>query len=30
MVVFNPCSDDPASAILGNDYGLKKEEPKKT
>ncbi len=21
MVVINPCSDDPASAILGNDYG---------
>ena len=21
MVVFNPCSDDPSSAILGNDYG---------
>jgi hypothetical protein len=22
MVVFNPCSDDPQSAILGNNYGL--------
>lgn len=21
MVVFNPCSDDPSSAILGNNYG---------
>lgn len=24
MVVFNPCSDDPSSAILGNDYGTTK------
>lgn len=30
MVVFNPCSDDPATAILGNDYGKPKEEIKKT